>query len=58
MKGKNKGGAGIFCTMIFLAEHLTKAEEIELQGSKDWTAGIRDTHLVLFVSVEAVVQTL
>lgn len=33
--GKNKGGAGILCTVIFLAEHLTKAEEIKLQGNKD-----------------------
>lgn len=42
---------------FFLVEHLTTVEEIKLQWGKVWTASDRNTHMVLFVSVETAMQT-
>lgn len=42
----------------FSFEDLTEVEERKLWGGEDWIASVRNTHMVLFVSVEAAVQTL
>lgn len=58
LQEKTKGDLAFLHCCFFLVERLTTVEEMKMQWGKDWTASDRNTHMVLFVSVETVMQTL
>lgn len=58
LQEKTKGDLAFLHCYFFLVERLTTVEEMKMQWGKDWTASDRNTHMVLFVSVETVMQTL
>lgn len=57
LQERTKGDLAFFSVLFFLIEHFTTVEEMKLQWGKDWTASDRNTHTVLFVSVETAMQT-